>query len=492
MGRVRTLHSRPPPGGHTTALGVHPLDHTHPHAHNHCGHRAVRTGRRRMRDRRPDRSSVLALLRPPGRGRRTTRPGQCSRTPVGLARHPRRVHRLRRAPDAPRQPAPSDRRVGDRPDRHRLAGFHRPQCGRRDRHTGRHPGPAPGLCDRCSPPNGRPPGLRRPDAPDPPARGRTRHPTPLAGTLPPHGGLHPAPARRRTRVRTAARTRRGRVSGPRWYRRRDRLGSGIRRGSQQTRRTDLTDDTHAQAHITALGELLEATAQKAPTHPLAELQAASKAFARAQRSQIRAEDRAAHAIRHAARDIVHTATGPDGSALAALLAALLWAGIIAGRWHEAKGHAHQADAARKALHHLQAAAEQALTPTLVALELRQPREDPRRTLAHDVRAAVPEQADRILTDPSWPALAALLADAEARGHQPHQLLKEAAAQRELATARQPARVLITRLQHTSRNPSPNPRAEAARRRTTASWTSQPGHGTQPPTAPATPPNRPRR
>jgi hypothetical protein len=88
-------------------------------------------------------------------------------------------------------------------------------------------------------------------------------------------------------------------------------------------------------HITALGELLEATAQKAPARLRAELQAASKAFARAQRSQIRAEDRAAHALRSAARDIVHTATGPDGSALAALLAALIWAAIVAGRWHEA-------------------------------------------------------------------------------------------------------------------------------------------------------------
>ncbi|MFD3676083.1 relaxase/mobilization nuclease domain-containing protein [Streptomyces sp. NPDC058613] len=254
-----------------------------------------------------------------------------------------------------------------------------------------------------------------------------------------------------------------------------------------TFRTDLTDDTHAQAHITALGELLEAAAQKAPTHLRAELQSASQAFARAQRSQIRAEDRAAHAIRNAARDIVHTATGPDGSALAALIAALVWAGIIAGRWHEAKGHAHQADAARQALHHLQAAAEQSLTPTLVELEQRQPREEARRTLARDVRAAVPDQADRILTDPSWPALATLLADAEARGHQPHHLLKEAAAQRELGTARQPARVLITRLQHTSRNPSPNPRAEAVRLRSTTTGERTPPHPARTPRTPAAAP-----
>ena len=224
-----------------------------------------------------------------------------------------------------------------------------------------------------------------------------------------------------------------------------------------TLHTDLADDTHAQAHITALGELLEATAQKAPANLRAELHVASKAFARAQRSQVRAEDRAAHALRSAARDIVHTATGPDGSALAA---------IVAGRWHEAKNHAHQADAARQAVQHLQTAADRALAPTLAELTARPPKEEARRVLAGDVRAAVPDHAERILADPAWPALATVLADAEARGHQPHQLLKEAVAQRELTTARQPARVIITRIQHTGRNPAPNRRAEAARRRST--------------------------
>ncbi|GHI06607.1 hypothetical protein Scel_49280 [Streptomyces cellostaticus] len=83
----------------------------------------------------------------------------------------------------------------------------------------------------------------------------------------------------------------------------------------------------------------------------------------------------------------------------------------------------------------------------------------------EVRAMV-DHAKRIIADQAWPALATLLADAEARGHQPHRLLKEAAAHRELTTARQPARVLITRIQHTGRNPAPNRRAEAARRRST--------------------------
>ncbi|MFC3573806.1 relaxase/mobilization nuclease domain-containing protein [Streptomyces yaanensis] len=254
--------------------------------------------------------------------------------------------------------------------------------------------------------------------------------------------------------------RRNRASTP-WHQAADAL---------DTLHADLADDTHAQAHVSALGELIEATSQKAPANLRAELQAASKAFARAQRSQVRAEDRAAHALRSAARDIVRTATGPDGSALAALVAALVWAAIVAGRWHEAKSHAHQADAARQTVRHLQMAADRALAPTLAELAARPPREEARRVLVGDVRAAVPDHAERIFADPAWFALATVLADAEARGHEPHQLLKEAAAQRELTTARQPARVLITRIQHTGRNPAPNRRAEAARRRSTMAST----------------------
>ncbi len=179
--------------------------------------------------------------------------------------------------------------------------------------------------------------------------------------------------------------------------------------------------------------------------------------------------RAAHALRSAARDIVHTTTGPDGSALAALLAALVWAAIVARRWHEAKDRAHQADAARLAVQHLQTAVDRALAPTLAELAARPLRDQSRRVLANDVRAAVPDHAERNLADPAWLAFATVIAGAEARGHQPHQLLKEPAAQRELATAHQPARVLITRIQHTGRNPVPSCLAEASGRRSTRAW-----------------------
>lgn len=214
-------------------------------------------------------------------------------------------------------------------------------------------------------------------------------------------------------------------------------------------------------------------------------------FVRAQRSRIRAEDRAGDAVRTAARDIVHTATGPDGSALAALLSALIWATILAQRWHEARNHAHQADAAGQTLRHLQAAADNALVPVLADLERRQPGEQARRTLARDVRAAVPDHAERILADENWPALAVVLADAEAGGHKPHQLLKEAAEQRELDTARRPARVLITRIQHTARNPVRISRAEAARIRSTRSISaaSSTASAQQRPPAPVTAPER---
>lgn len=292
---------------------------------------------------------------------------------------------------------------------------------------------------------------------------------------------------------------RGRLEGtvPEEYpsARRDRATTPWHRATEalDALHTDMPDDAHAQAHIAALGELIEATAQRAPVDLRHELRAAGAAFARAQRSQIRAEDRAANDLRRAARDIVFTATGPDGSALAALVAAMLWATMLAGRWHEAKGHAHPADAARATVQHLQVAADKLLAPVLTELTARRPDEAARRTLAHDVRAALPTDADRILFDTGWPALAALLSDAEARGHQPHQLLTEAAARRELTTARQPARVLLTRIQHTARNPTPNRRAEAARLRSAAArGVGQQPFVAHPPTTPARMPNRPRR
>ncbi|MFJ2632179.1 relaxase/mobilization nuclease domain-containing protein [Streptomyces sp. NPDC087422] len=244
-----------------------------------------------------------------------------------------------------------------------------------------------------------------------------------------------------------------------------------------------SSDTRGQAQIAALGELIEATAQAAPAELRAELRTAAGAFAHAQRSQIRAEHSTAAGLRSAARDLVNAGTGQDGSALAVLLAALVWSAILASRWHTARGHTQQAAAAHQAVQHLQAAYAQSTAPQLAAVAQRQPNPDTRATLTNEVRAAVPDHAAHILADPDWPALATVLADAEAGGHRPARLLKEAAAQRELHTARQPARVLISRIQHTARNPAPNRRAEAARLRS-QTFASRP----QPTTEARTPPS----
>lgn len=242
-----------------------------------------------------------------------------------------------------------------------------------------------------------------------------------------------------------------------------------------------SDGSRAQAQITALGELIEATAQAAPEELRAELTTAARLFARAQRCQIRAEHSAAAGLRAAARDLAYAGSGKDGSAVDVLLAALIWAAVLAGRWHQARGHAQQAAAARQSIQRLQAAYDRAAAQQLATLTQRQPKPDTRNTLANDVRAAIPDHAARILADSTWPALATVLADAEAGGHRPIRLLAEAAEQRELETARLPARVLLARIQHTARNPAPNRVAEAARKRSTIRTAAQQQHINEPAT-----------
>ncbi|MFE2106571.1 relaxase/mobilization nuclease domain-containing protein [Kitasatospora sp. NPDC059463] len=249
------------------------------------------------------------------------------------------------------------------------------------------------------------------------------------------------------------------------------------------------DGALAQAQITALGDIINATAQQAPAELRAELRAANRAFARAQRSQVRADHQAAADLRQAVRDIIRAGDGPDGGTLAVMIAALAWAAILAERWHRSHGHAQQAQAAQTTVRHLEAAYDQAAADHHAALTHRQPPTEITNTLAGDVHAAVPDHATRILADPNWPALATALADAKALGHQPMELIAEAAARRELTTARLPAKVLLGRIQHTSRNPAPNPAAEAARLRSpaTATLASRPtvtGATPPPPTAPA--------
>ena len=70
-----------------------------------------------------------------------------------------------------------------------------------------------------------------------------------------------------------------------------------------------------------------------------------------------------------------------------------------------------------------------------------------------MRKAVPELAERILTEPGWYALAATLTDAEAIGHEPTDLLGEAAVRRELDSADSISDVLIWRLRRAADLPA---------------------------------------
>ncbi|MFD5563826.1 relaxase/mobilization nuclease domain-containing protein [Kitasatospora griseola] len=243
---------------------------------------------------------------------------------------------------------------------------------------------------------------------------------------------------------------------------------------------EFAPDAAVQAHAAAFGELLHTAALAAPAHACTELRAAATAFNRANRSRIRAEHQQAVALRSAAKELLYTGGfGKDGSAAAALLSTSVFVLIAIARWHQARGHQQQAAAAQQALVHLRTAYRQTAEPVIADLTCRTP--TPRTTdrLAAHVHAAVPDEAERILADPSWPALATALAQAESSGQLPRQALAEAAQQRELTTADRPAEVLLWRLRNATADRI-DQRARTARART----------GSRPtaltPTAPAVP------
>ncbi len=62
--------------------------------------------------------------------------------------------------------------------------------------------------------------------------------------------------------------------------------------------------------------------------------------------------------------------------------------------------------------------------------------------ARQVRAVLPEYADRIFTDPAWPALATTLNDAHKAGLDPAKLLTNERDRRELASTDGPAATVL--------------------------------------------------
>ncbi|MFD8159633.1 relaxase family protein [Streptomyces malaysiensis] len=219
------------------------------------------------------------------------------------------------------------------------------------------------------------------------------------------------------------------------------------------------DDGLAAAHIAASGEVLDALAKTSTAHTRGELHKAAIAFERASRSQIRAERGHDRALLQAARDLVHNGPalglGEDGATTAMAIDMMFFLVTAAVHWHAKKGHAQQAAAAHQTAERLRAAYQAAAAQPLGSLYQRgrrvaRPLLQQQTAMLHE---AVPELAEQVLAEPGWYALAATLTDAEATGHDPASLLRDAVRHRDLATAESVSDVLVWRLRRTANLPA---------------------------------------
>ncbi|MFF3734728.1 relaxase/mobilization nuclease domain-containing protein [Streptomyces sp. NPDC002476] len=207
------------------------------------------------------------------------------------------------------------------------------------------------------------------------------------------------------------------------------------------------EDEAGQAHIAVLAEALDALPLVAPAGLQAQLMQAAAAFERAGRSRIRAHHQQAQATRQAVKAMLRVPPPGDGALLATVLDALLLAVIATQHWHRTRNHTQQAEAARQAAEHLRVVCRAAAAEPLAVIHHRG-RRLARPLLERQaavVRQALPDLAERILAEPTWPALAATLDDATTAGHGPAALLTQAARHRELDTAANLAEVLTWRL-----------------------------------------------
>ncbi|MFB6847939.1 mobilization protein [Streptomyces sp. NPDC056373] len=229
-----------------------------------------------------------------------------------------------------------------------------------------------------------------------------------------------------------------------------------------------SNDAVAQGQLAALGGALDLLPLTAPAAVRAELERAAVAFERATRSRIAADHASAVVLRRSIQAIwKDPARQGDGAGLAMLQDVALTAVAYAMHWHRTRQHAQQQAAAEQALIHLQAAYAQITEPVLTGLASRAPSPQTQRRYAHHLQQAVPEHAERILTDSAWDALAAVLAEAEAAGHNATTVLDQALNQRTLDDAHSPARALTWRIRRLGERRAPGPRAQAANAHRTA-------------------------
>ncbi|MBT3152748.1 mobilization protein [Streptomyces sp. CHD11] len=223
-----------------------------------------------------------------------------------------------------------------------------------------------------------------------------------------------------------------------------------------------SDDEAAQGQLAALGGALDLLPLTAPAAARAELERAAVTFERATRSRIAADHASARVLRRSVQAIwKDPARREDRAGLAMLLDVALTAVAYAMHWHRARQHAQQQAAAEQTLIHLQTAYAQIAGPVLTGLASRAPTPQTQHRYAYHLQQAVPEHAEHILDDPAWNALASVLAEAEAAGHNAATLLDQALDQRTLDDARSPARALTWRVRRLGQRHAPSPRAQAA-------------------------------
>ncbi|MFF2657675.1 relaxase/mobilization nuclease domain-containing protein [Kitasatospora sp. NPDC058032] len=265
---------------------------------------------------------------------------------------------------------------------------------------------------------------------------------------------------------------------------------------------DEQDAARAEAVIRGGLEVLDALAATSPTLSRKEIHQAARALEYTRIAHTRAAGADLRTLRSAARELLYagpsTSRGEDGTAAATILTSLVLLAIVIAKWHAARGHRHQAEAAHAAAGHLRAAYVRHAAKPLAHLDL-EGRHLPaavRNRQEAALRRALPaDQAARLLVGDGWAALAATLAEAEAAGHDPTTLLTQAAERRELATADSPAAVLTWRIRRDARLPAPAPtvtqeelRTAAARSRSTTGRPTAPAvtETVQPPRPPAPP------
>ncbi|MFD5372097.1 relaxase/mobilization nuclease domain-containing protein [Streptomyces sp. NPDC127103] len=216
--------------------------------------------------------------------------------------------------------------------------------------------------------------------------------------------------------------------------------------------------------MVALSDFLTTYAAQAPAEVRQELRDAARAFERAGRAPTSRQmhsDASRH-LRMATQLVVMSASlgvnGGEAAAAITILVAVALAVIAAQRFHQAAQHRAQEQAAAQAGYHLRAATEVAYGASADQSRRGGSRAAWRNTTTRPdgpalveayapvVREAIPADAERVLGEDAWPALAATLKQAENAGYDPARVLAEVTGLRDFGDADSAAEVLVWRLQ----------------------------------------------